>query len=361
MSLRLLAQLTPTPTVEGNRVCGVEILRPGSYKGYDYTADYMDQLVANMNQLEASLGYQPPYRLGHPTQEDTDEVWADPLRVKGHWSNLRIGPEGQVLADCEVADQDELDAIARGQRRYVSVDVLHDYEHQGQNIGPFLKACDAVDAPAVLTAGFLAAHENGEEFNADNLSTRGGSDMSVVERFMSWLGLGEDATEEDFERAITVRTSDGSNDSDESDDTDDDSTTGSDPEVAELREQNRQLAQQLRETNTSLQQLRQERQTEQANARADTALGELRDGGYITPAQFNSLQPVARQLAQDTETMLGKGDEQLTALQSFVEGLRTGGPIVRLGRESTGRSDDEDKSVEEKAGRIAQMASETKE
>jgi len=184
----------------------------------------------------------------------------------------------------------------------------------------------------------------------------------IMEGIARFLGLAPDADAEDVEEAfrekLAADAEGGKADADDGEEwaAEGPSNSGdADPnyrkladELAAERKEREKLAAQLAEE-------RADRERERHDAEADALLAELRSDGYITPAQEQQLQPVARKLAQDTD-MLGEGDDAVTPLQQFAAAIRAGGPVVRLGHESTSMSEDDEKSLAEKVTRMAQLA-----
>jgi len=186
---------------------------------------------------------------------------------------------------------------------------------------------------------------------------------TILEGIAKFLGLAPDAPPEDVEEAfrkkLAADAEDGKKGADGGEETDTKGESNSDAtddpnyrkladELAAERKEREKLASQLAEERAA-------RERERHDAEADALLAELRSDGFITPAQEQQLQPVARKLAQDTE-LLGEGDDAVTPLKQFAEAIRAGGPVVRLGHESTSMSDDEEKTVAETVARMAQFA-----
>jgi len=320
----------------------------------------MKKLAANMQRVASEFGYQPPYRLGHPTEEELDEVWANPEYVRGHWQNIRVDEQGRVLADCVIQNPKELAAVDRGERRSLSVDLIHEYNLNGEVIGPFLKAADAVDSPACLTASFLAAHENGEEFEAVHNPDEGGADMSgAMEKMLAFFGVGEDDSDKDVEAKVSGKVAELAA-VEEEEDADDDADTGTDTPDPNYKK----LEDELQASNEALAAERKAREASDAklakhlaqelDREADDALAELRKEGYITGAQEEAYRPMARRLAQQADDKLGDGDEAQSPLAAFLAATREGGPIVQLGRETTTVDPDEKTAHDAKVARMAE-------
>lgn len=349
----------------GARFEGLEILSPGVYKGWNCTPAYVEQLVANMQQLEKADGFQPAYVSGHTDEdEDWEQVVNDEDRVLGHWSNHRM-VDGRYVADLVVYSPEVAREIETGKRRYRSAELAHSYQFKNGTVGPFMPICAGVVAPANTSAGTpLRAAVNLDsypELKGTKSSKEGGVRMSIIERLRA-LFTSEDLSEEELESEVTLLLATDDVDSEEEDE--EDSTEEEEHEEEEEEEKDK-LRAELRKANTVVSKLEtrleaaekqlQEQKEQARESHVEAQLSALVQDGYISPSLKESYRRQFMLAAASEETVKLSSGETVSTLDAFVEDLRSGTPSVRMGVETTHESS-QDEAMEKRLDQAAESA-----
>lgn len=150
-----------TSQIKRNRLESVPIFKVGSWKGYNYKIEDLDEIVKNTNALIKEKLHEPPVKLGH--REDQKKLLEESgLPAFGYVERLyRIGD--QIFADIIDVPDEVMDWVARRLYDKVSSEIYLEYEHPEtkENIGKVLRAVAflGADIPAVKGLGSIMFHK----------------------------------------------------------------------------------------------------------------------------------------------------------------------------------------------------------
>ncbi len=157
-----------TKQIKRNKIENVPIFKVGSWKGYNYKIQDLDEIVRNTNALIKAGIHEPPVKLGH--REDQKKLLEESgLPSFGFVDKIyRIGD--QLFADLIDVPDEVMEWVSRRLYDKVSAEIYMDYEHPEtkEKIGKVLRAVAflGADIPAVKGIGSIFFHNENKKFKS---------------------------------------------------------------------------------------------------------------------------------------------------------------------------------------------------
>ncbi len=313
-------QVRYTKTPEGRHLIqGLPLLRAGTWNGFQFDEQHMQEIEANFEKMQTELAWEPPLRTKHVAEDGIVDTRQD---VLGYQMGCYL--DGGVLkGDFEVFDDSTVLGLQRRRYRYISPEIrVNRTEHDGHTR---LLGTAFVDNPAIKAMPWRLVL-NREEFpDLQMQAEKGGNPMSFMERLKELVGKGEVKPEQ--VRQLMAEEDKASGQA--PDPAKDDSTPPPASELAALRQENRIVQDQVQQLNKQLEQEREAVQLQQRAAKASTTTQTLLSERFITPGMQERLERVLVVLADQTTTLkLSDGQEQtLNLFDELVALLRERGAV----------------------------------
>ncbi len=126
----------------GTKITNVHIFKPGEYRGTKWTKDIVNKIVENFNTLKEKIGFQPPVRIGHRTNDPVQNAKS----VIGYIENISADEEGNLFADTEIFDDKDVENFKRLKR---SIEFGPYETNEGEEFDNVLWGLGLVDIPQV--------------------------------------------------------------------------------------------------------------------------------------------------------------------------------------------------------------------
>jgi len=327
---RFLAEIGKVDLPEWNEqgpniVPGRTVLTPGIYNGEPYDKAYLGQVLANNRRLKKNCNFDPAWVTGHNA-----EARYFARQTQGYWVNFRGGGTG-IVADLEVLDQWDWEAIRQKRLRYLSVEISPDTTDSStaEVIGPSIRAIANVDVGAVRGAALFgdgAAPVNLSDF--PELASVAGEDSASGQpgqiargtKMMDWLkgklGLAPDVDDAEARKALEQRLQDGGGNVATAggvqapalqDGGGNDATAGGvqAPALQVLQDRVTEQDKEIARLNAA----EGARLREEHGRRVTSGLAALRDSGCLPPAVYDRLAPVLSAIDPGGVVKLGEGAE----------------------------------------------------
>lgn len=323
---------------KNNKLKHIPMMKVGTFNNVSYSEVTFNGMIDNFNLMKQTFGYLPPLKPFHTysSMYGLPENY-DARDILGYISDIYL--EDNVLyGDIEVTNKDEfLPYLENKTLRYLSTEIIPNYEFNGEEIGEFLVGASFVGLPAVKGLNFDLII-NSEDFERmQNNSIEGGKNMgSLWEQLKNVLSNSEvEEVEEVNEEEVEIE----------------EETTEVEVTEAEINEGENiteKYEEQLLEKNKKIEEL----EKTMINRDIEDTVDELTREGYLKPANKEAVKNYLEEVYSNEEI---RGN--------FIEILKNNSDVPNKEKKSVEFEDSvriDDKISEEEAESFADKVMKTK-